>query len=110
MNSQLIQLQASIEHLVSVFNNVLAQKQALAEEVDRLNQQQQHLVAEFNTELEATRQKHDTHVFHMESHLQQVITQLRHENHQYQDMLRQSAQEIQELLQRLPAQVAEEER
>ena len=108
MNNQLQQLETSVAAVVAQFKTTLGEKQALAEEVVRLREQQQRMVQEFNADQAAVVQKHELQVLHLEQNLQQVIDELRHKNQKYQKMLQQSAQDIAVLMQRLPANMTEE--
>lgn len=108
MNNQLQQLETRVTALVAQFKTLADEKQALADEVVRLREQQQRMVQEFNADQTVLTQKHELHAFHLEQNLQQMIDELRQENAQYQQLLAQSARDIGTLLKRLPATMGKE--
>ena len=108
MNNQLQQLEISVTALVAQFKALMGEKQTLADEGQRLREQQQRLLQEFDADKTALVQQYELQILNLEQSLQQVIDALRLENEQYRHMLQQSAQDINTLLRRLPADAAQE--
>ncbi len=109
MNNQLQQLETSIAALVAQFKTLLGENQSLSSEVARLREDRLRQAETFREQQAEQSQKHEIQLFQLEQNLQQVIDELREESRHYQAALRQSADDIQTLLARMPAAGAEEQ-
>lgn len=102
MNSQLEQLQSSIDTLTERYLAAVEEKKALAKQVAQLQEAQKNQAQIHEAALTELNLSYSDRISKLEKELRQDIQVLQSENAQYLSLLTQSASEIRNLLARLP--------
>ncbi|MDF7675426.1 hypothetical protein PT286_01565 [Neisseriaceae bacterium ESL0693] len=103
MNNQLQQLEDSVNRLAAQFNAATIENRQLARKITLLQQQKQQQLADSQARQQELIKKYELRLLQIQESLQHQVSELSAEKQYYQQILDATSEEIQRLLQRLPA-------